>query len=116
MRVLVQIICMICVLVAGIFVGIDRAEQNMQKMEGTVGAPRAIQITPQDGKIEIAVLGQVVETKNPVPKVTAKVKETVTDEYEKSGTNYLAVVGNEVGTGLKNLSRQVMNFIFALAE
>ncbi|MBA4542655.1 MULTISPECIES: DUF3679 domain-containing protein [Thermoactinomyces] len=116
MRVLVQIVCMIGMLVTGIFVGIDRAEQNMQKMQGTMGAPRAIQITPQDGKIEIAVLGQVVETKNPVPKVAAKVRETVTSQQEKNGTNYLAVVGNEVGTGLKNLSRKVMNFIFALAE
>jgi hypothetical protein len=111
-RVWVQIISLIGMLIIGVFLGIDSAEKNMQKMQGTEGAPRAIQITPQqNGRIEIAVLGEVVEAKNPVHKVDGK-KMKIVSESVKEGTNYLAVMGNQVGTGMRTLSRKVVDLIF----
>ncbi len=56
MRVWVQIIGLLAMLVFGIFIGMDVAERNMQKMQGIEGCARAIQITPQEGKIEISRL------------------------------------------------------------
>ncbi|MBA4493121.1 DUF3679 domain-containing protein [Paenactinomyces guangxiensis] len=114
MRVTIQIIGLACMFILGIFLGIDSAEKNMHKMQGTEGGPRAIQITPQDGKIEIAVLGQVVETKNPVKQAEEKVEEVSGKAEAKS--NRLAAIGNEVGTGMREITRKVVELLFSWVE
>jgi len=111
MRVAFQILSLVGMLVLGIYLGIDTAEKNMHQIQGTEGAPRAIQITPQDGKIEIAVLGEVVETKNPVSKVNPVQVQEVKNEV-RNGTNYLAVFTNQVGTGIREVTRHWVDWIF----
>ena len=88
-------------LLVGIFLGIDSAERNIQEMEGQQGAPRAIHITPENGRVEIAVLGQVYDAEPPpVPPEPEQVKEEV-QEAAASGKNLLGQVGNQVGHGIR---------------
>jgi hypothetical protein len=111
MRLAVQMMTLVFMLIVGIVLGIDSAEKNMQEMQGIQGAPRAIQITPQNGRIEIAVLGQVMETPNPVrevaPQHLAKVEEKV-----KESSTILATIGNGMGSGLREAARKVVEFFF----
>lgn len=120
MRAPIQLIGLGVMLIIGIFLGIDTAEKNIQKMEGVEGASRAIQITPQqNGKIEIAVMGQVVETKSPVenlddPKIkeaSEKVKGTIRNE-----TSQLAMVGNQAGTVIREMTQKLIESIFSWAN
>lgn len=116
MRVWVQIIGLLAMLVFGVFIGMDVAERNMQKMQGMEGAPRAIQISPQEGKIEISVFGQTISSEE--ASATAGSKEPVKDANQeiKEGTNYLAVTGNQVGLAIRKLMREVADWIFAWAK
>lgn len=111
MRVALQALSLIGMLLLGIFLGINTAEKNMHQMQGTEGAPRAIQITPQDGKIEITVLGEVVETKHPVVNVNSPEIQLVKEEV-KQGTNYLAIWSNSIGSGIRNITRQWAEWLF----
>lgn len=116
MRWMVQIMGLVGMLILGIFLGIDGAEKNIQKMQGTEGAPRAIQIIPQDdGRIEISVLGQVVETKNPVEQVDKEKVEIVTQTV-KEETNHLATMGNQVGQGMREVTRKIVEIIFSWVD
>lgn len=112
MRVWVQVIGLFIMLVMGIFVGIDLAERNMHKMQGTEGAARAIQITPKDGKVEISVFGQEIEPRKmdiqvPEQNDSAKIKQP-----PKDGTNYMALVGNRMGTAIRQFLRKVADLMF----
>lgn len=102
-------------LLLGIFVGINTAEKNMQQMQGTEGAPRAIQITPHDGKVEITVLGEVVETKRPVVNIDTENIQIVKEEV-RQGTNYLAIWSNMIGSGMRNITRQWVEWLFGWIE
>ncbi|TCS94780.1 DUF3679 domain-containing protein [Hazenella coriacea] len=120
MRASIQLLGLGIMLIIGIFLGIDTAEKNIQKLEGVEGSPRAIQITPQqNGKIEISVMGQVVETKNPVENLddqkikeaSQKVKGTIQNE-----TSQLALVGNHAGTAIRQITRKLVESIFSWAN
>lgn len=120
LRASIQLIGLGIMLIIGIFLGIDTAEKNIQKLEGVEGSPRAIQIIPQEnGKIEIAVMGQVVETKNPVEKLddsklketSQKMKGTIQNE-----TSQLAMVGNQIGTVIREITQKLVESIFSWAN
>lgn len=100
------------VLITGIYIGIHMAEGNMQQMQGTEGAPKAIHITPQkDGKIEISILGQVVETKKPTDvyeKQVNQLKDQMINE-----TNYWSDLGNFIGNQVRESARGLLQWIFA---
>ncbi|SEN03849.1 DUF3679 domain-containing protein [Lihuaxuella thermophila] len=115
MRASVQIISLVGMLILGIFLGIDSAEKNIQKIQGTEGAPRAIQISPQNGKIEIAVLGEVVETSNPVEKMDRYEVAGVARQVEKE-SNRLAAIGNQMGTEIREATRKIAEFLFSWAD
>jgi hypothetical protein len=115
MRASVQIISLIAMLILGIFLGINSAEKNIQKIQGTEGAPRAIQISPQNGKIEIAVLGEVVETKNPVQEM-GQYQVTGVAQRVKKESNRLAAIGNQVGTEMREATRKIAEFLFNWAK
>jgi hypothetical protein len=125
MRASVQIIGLVSMLILGIFLGIDSAEKNMQKMQGIEGVSRAFQITPVDGKIEISVLGQTVETKNLVPNIVQEpvreVKETIQPEsvqpepgQPESGR--LATFNNGVGVHFRDTMRKVAEILLSWAK
>jgi hypothetical protein len=112
-RVMLQCCCLIIMLMVGIGIGISHAEKNMQAMQGTEGAPRAIQITPTaQGRIEIAVLGQTVETEHPASVAT---QEKVVAQV-RQGTNLMAAMGNEVGAGIRQFTRELAAWMFRWAE
>jgi|SRR5690606_2468925 len=103
-------------LLVGIFLGIDSAERNIQKMEGTQGAPRAIHITPENGRVEIAVLGQVYDAETPAASPEAKqVKEEIR-EAAASGKNLLGQVGNQVGHGIRLGTRKALEMVVGWLE
>lgn len=108
MRSIIQISALVLMFVMGVFLGVNSAEDNIQKMQGTQGATRAIQITPQDGKIEISVLGQVVKAENPVKEIDQKKIEEVTEKVKKE-SNKLATIGNEVGSGIQDMARGIVD-------
>nr|WP_307250961.1 DUF3679 domain-containing protein [Croceifilum oryzae] len=133
MRWMIQSVSLLVMLILGIFLGIDSAEKNMQKIQGTEGAPRAVQVTPTDGKVEIQVLGKdVVLNKNdslfedpsPSPSTPTPAPESgkpkaqapsspqpKADAAAGSGSS-LAQFGNELGGGLKTTTRKVLDFMF----
>ncbi|MGA8943132.1 MAG: DUF3679 domain-containing protein [Thermoactinomyces sp.] len=112
MRVWVQVIGLFTMLVLGIFVGIDLAERNMHKMQGTEGAARAIQIEPKDGKVEISVFGQAIEPQKWDIQVTDQNDSAQIAQPSKDGTNYLALVGNYMGTAIRQFLRKVADLLF----
>lgn len=119
-------------LILGIFLGIDSAEKNIQKMQGTEGAPRAIQVTPVDGKIQIQVLGQEIiantlgssSQNKEVQSSTSSSKEKKQISTEQSSkintttvdlnthTSSLAQMGNNIGDGVRSTTRKLLDLVF----
>ncbi|MFC7440645.1 DUF3679 domain-containing protein [Laceyella putida] len=116
MRVMVQCCFLVIMLMVGIGIGINQAEKNMQMMQGADGAPRAIQITPtEQGRIEIAVLGQTVKTQSPASVVNQEKVDKVATQV-KQGTNIMAVMGNEMGEGIRQITRELAEWVFRWAD
>lgn len=111
MRYSIQILCLILVLLIGIFVGIDSAEKNIQKMQGIEGAPRAVQLSSTGDKLELNVLGQVVKS----DKINVTQVEKVQKTIAKS-ENVLSNIGNAIGSNMRYYSRMMLNTIFAWAK
>lgn len=107
MRMVMIISGMVVMLFAGVVMGIHSAENHIQKLHGTEGETKAIQITPQDGKIEIEVLGQTVQAKNPVP------QEKIEAMKQVSESNVLGEMGNQMGIGLRETTRKLLGAVFA---
>lgn len=102
----------VLVLIMGIYIGIHMAEKNMHQLQGTEGAPKAIQITPgKDGKIEISVLGQVVETKKPGEKYQKQVLQLKNHVAEE--TNQWSDLGNYIGSEVRETARGLLGWMFA---
>ncbi len=118
MRFTLQAISLLLATIFGIFLGIDTAEKNMQKMQGYEGAPRALQITPENGRVEISVLGHVYETENPLPKekVAKKVEQTESEEEDSEEKNLLSRIGNGVGQGLEHGTRRALEALVSLLD
>jgi hypothetical protein len=108
MRYSVKILGLCLVLLIGIFVGIDSAEKNIQKMQGVEGAPGAIELKTKGNKLEINVLGQVVKSK---PIDTAKV-EKVQNTLANS-ENALSNIGNFIGSNMRYYSRMMLGSVFS---
>lgn len=116
MRVIVQGGFLVIVLMVGIGIGINQAEKNMQMMQGTEGAPRAIQIMPtEQGHIEIAVLGQTVKAQHPALQAGQEKVNRVATQV-RQGTNLIAVTGNEVGEGIRQVTRELAEWMFRWAD
>lgn len=100
------------IFVAGIYIGIHIAEDNMHQLHGLDGSPKAIQITPKkDGKVEISVLGQVVEAENKTntyQKKVVKVKSRITND-----TNQWSDLGNTIGEKVSKTTRGLLGWLFA---
>jgi hypothetical protein len=110
MRWTAQVTVLLLVLMFGVFLGIDTAEQNIQKIQGNEGAPRAVQITPENGRVEISVMGHVMETENPVSKENIqRVKQVKRSVEQDSGM--LAEMGNEMGNGIRQGARKAIEMI-----
>lgn len=107
MRMVMIISGMVVMLFTGVLMGIHSAESHIQKLHGTEGETKAIQITPQDGKIEIEVLGQTVQAKNPVPHQKIEAIKQV------SQSNALGEIGNQMGIGLRETTRKLLGTVFA---
>lgn len=116
MRMLIQVSALTMVLMFGIFLGIDTAEQNIHRNQGSEGAPRAVHITPQDGRVEIAVLGHVYQTESPVviqekqdkgpsPDESTQVETPPTDPDD---SGWLTTAGNQAGEGIKQATRKAI--------
>ncbi|WP_229751881.1 DUF3679 domain-containing protein [Marinithermofilum abyssi] len=110
-----QVFTLMMVLMFGLFLGIDTAEQNIQKIQGSQGAPRAVQITPENGRVEIAVLGHVYEAENPVKKEEErepKVKKGESSQVSSRSleeSSWMAQVSNQVGQGLRQGTRKALD-------
>jgi hypothetical protein len=105
-----QVTAMLMVLMFGVFLGIDTAEQNIQKIQGNEGAPRAVHITPENGRVEISVMGHVVETQNPVSKENVQRVKQVKRSVEQND-GLLAKMGNEMGNGIRQGTRKAIEVI-----
>ncbi|SMO50559.1 DUF3679 domain-containing protein [Melghirimyces algeriensis] len=122
MRLMIQVLALMMVLMFGIFLGIDTAEQNIHQTQGSQGAPRAVHITPdEEGQMKISVLGYVYETDQALPDQEAEDSER--EEREKSNVSasdsdesWLAQAGNETGEGLKKATRKALDQLVALIE
>lgn len=98
-------------LLVGVFLGIDSAERNIQEMEGAQGAPRAIHITPGNGRVEIAVMGEVYDAQTPVDfSEPERVKEEIR-QAATTGKNLLGMVGNQVGHGIRLGTRKALEMV-----
>ncbi|RAL25839.1 DUF3679 domain-containing protein [Thermoflavimicrobium daqui] len=96
--------------ILGVVLGINVAEKNMQKMRGVEGAPRAIQVTPVNGKVEIAVLGEVLQTTNPIKQVESKPKKVDTiRQVSTEKQSWLSQIGDGISSGLKVTTRFIMD-------
>lgn len=106
MRWILQITFLSLALLVGVFVGIDRAEQNMQAIQGTEGAARVFEVSvPEEGKMEIAVLGQEYETVQPIQ-----------EEHIEESKNFLAHLGNKTGEALEWGARKILERCFEIVE
>ncbi|WP_164491753.1 DUF3679 domain-containing protein [Staphylospora marina] len=106
----VRIIGLVGMLLIGMAIGVNAAEKNMQEMQGLDGAARAIQITPKDGRIEIAVLGQNVQTMSPVPEADPEKVRQAVSKVRESG-NVLATLLNHVGTVVRDSVRGISGWL-----
>jgi hypothetical protein len=111
MRYLFQIISLGVLLLIGILMSIDSAETNIQKMQGIEGAPGAIQLTPRDDKLQINVLGQVVETKHLNSAKVTQVQQSISQ-----GENLLSNFGNTIGSHMRYYSRSMLSSLFSWAQ
>ncbi|MFC4076758.1 DUF3679 domain-containing protein [Salinithrix halophila] len=113
MRMTLQAIALLLTLMLGIVLGIGTAETNIQKIQGSQGAPRAVQISPdEDGQVEIAVLGKVYETEHPVTVEKVKEKTQKVQEAKKeieAGSSWLADAGNQAGDGVRKAARKMVD-------
>lgn len=140
MRWMIQSVSLLVMLILGIFLGIDSAEKNMQKLQGTEGAPRAIQVTPMDGKVQIQVLGKDVipnqnnhlfedqtSTSTTIPTSESEsvnkatqaptLPESKVDVVTSNGSSStLAQFGNDLGSGLKITTRKILDLMFGWAN
>ncbi len=120
MRVGIQVVALMMVLLFGIFLGIDTAEQNIHRTQGSEGAPRAVHITPREGRVEIAVLGHVYETESPVL-IQEDQEEEQKDEKSSQessqgnpaptasdASSWLTTAGNQAGEGIKQATRKAI--------
>lgn len=106
MRWMFQVGILVLVLLFGVFLGIDRAERHMQAIQGTEGAPRVFEVTtPQEGKMEIAVLGETYETGYPAG-----------EERLEHGKNALSRLGNKAGEAFEWAARRTLERLFELIE
>lgn len=109
---LLRTVSFLLIFITGIYIGIHIAEDNMQQLHGLEGSPKAIQITPQkDGKIEISVLGQVVEAKNHTEdyqKKAMQIKNQIASE-----TNQWSDLGNTIGDKVSKTARGFLGWLFA---
>ncbi|MCH5583840.1 DUF3679 domain-containing protein [Shimazuella sp. AN120528] len=108
MRYSIQIMSLALVLLIGVFVGIDSAEKNIQKMQGIEGAPRAVQLSSKGDKLELNVLGQVVKSNKINPVQVQKVQKTITQSE-----NVLSNIGNAIGSNMRYYSRMMLSAVFA---
>jgi hypothetical protein len=121
-RLMFQVFTLMMVLMFGLFLGIDTAEQNMQKIQGSQGAPRAVQITPENGRVEISVLGHVYEAENPVNKEEErepKVKEGDSSQVSSRSleeSSWMAQMSNQVGQGLRQGTRKALDAVVGWLE
>ncbi|OYD07647.1 DUF3679 domain-containing protein [Paludifilum halophilum] len=123
MQLMIRVFALMLVLMFGIFLGIDTAERNIQNIQGSQGATRAVQITPNDeGRVEIAVLGHVYETETPpeepeeVDSGEKEEKAESTEREQVESDNWLAEAGNQTGTGMRKVSRKVLDYVVGLME
>lgn len=118
---MVQVMTLLLVLMFGIFLGIDTAERNIQKIQGSEGASRAVQITPENGRIEIAVLGHVYETEVAEETMEEAVEETE-ERVEEAKTvanrhgSWLAQAGNRTGLYVRDAARKVVSALVNMIE
>lgn len=108
MGVFIRVAGLVIMLILGIFLGIDFAEKNIQQVQGTEGAPRSIQIVPRNGKLEISVLGQSLETINPIEHIDERKVAAVTEQAQE-GVDHIVTLGNRIGSSLKNMTRTVID-------
>lgn len=117
MKWMAQAAALLLVMMFGVFLGIDTAEQNIQKIQGNEGAPQAVHITPENGGVEISVMGHVVETGNPVPQKNIQQPQKNTQQVKQvkrsveQGGGMLAEVGNEMGNGIRQGARKAIEMI-----
>lgn len=105
MRWLAQFIFLCLLLLFGVFFGIDRAEQNMQAIQGTQGTERVLEVTAsEEGKMAVSVLGKEYET-----------MPFEGEQIERSRT-FLSHLGNKTGSALQWVARQILNRCFELID
>ncbi|MCS1350440.1 DUF3679 domain-containing protein [Mechercharimyces sp. CAU 1602] len=113
-----QVTLLLLVLLFGIFLGIDTAEDSIQEMQGQEGASQALEIRPEDGWVEIEVLGEEFTTEYPVDKINIRAVETLKQEASEAtigpSSNQLAIWGNQVGTGLEEGARTTLVKILSI--
>lgn len=106
MRWLAQFIFLCITLLLGVFFGIDRAEQNMQAIQGRQGAERVFEMSsPEEGKMAVTVLGQEYET-----------VQFIEEEQIEHSRNFLSHLGNKTGEGLQWVARKILDRTFEIVD
>lgn len=105
MRWMLQFFFLCFMLLFGVFFGIDRAEQNMQAIQGIEGEQVFEVSVPEEGKMALSVLGEEYETVQPIQQ----------EQIERS-QNFLSHLGNKAGEGLQWMARQTLERCFELID
>lgn len=80
-------------------------------MQGVEGAPRAVQLSSKGNKLELNVLGQVVQTKKIDTIKVEKVQKTIA-----KSENVLSNIGNAIGSNMRYYSRMMLGSVFSWDE
>ena len=104
MRSFMLILGLVGIFFLGVMLGINAAENNIQKMQALEGVTKSIKIVPKNGNLEISILGNTLKTEKFLAKVDPKaLKDKITESKNK-----LASVSNEVGNGVCTITRGVL--------
>ncbi|AQS55335.1 DUF3679 domain-containing protein [Novibacillus thermophilus] len=106
MRWMIQLSILCLALLIGVFIGIDRAEHNMQEIQGAEGAGKVFEVSiPEEGTMEISVLGEEYETVQPI-----------SEERVEESKNVLAHLGNKAGEALEWGARKILERISEIVD
>lgn len=106
MRWMIQLAFLCLALLIGVFIGIDRAEHNMQEIQGAEGTGKVFEVSvPEEGTMEISVLGEEYET-----------VQLISEERVEESKNVLAHLGNKAGEALEWGARKILERISEIVD
>ncbi|MEN9406444.1 MAG: hypothetical protein RLZ12_728 [Bacillota bacterium] len=99
-------------LVLGVYLGVDLAEERSQKIEGREGSPRSVQVIQKGKNLEVYVMGKPVVrnlSSDKVDEVAKKVSK-LKEEAQKKQYKLLSL-GGKLSQAVKDSVRKVLDYL-----